>query len=891
MSNNRYYAGNYTERTYQNPVRKYEYQKKEIKSNKYGIPKPNRQIEIINTNEGNFAKTMELQRRDFIIKTNPNQNDFPTDSNMKEIKKINNINQNNLIQSYQQPLTDRYNYNNEVLVYQRKISKENNFNFNNNSFIVVKHNVNNNNNNNINNQVYERKNNHDNNDVQIYEKQPLDNYKNKNIGFKAIRDRTPNLGQRKKLRYNCSSKILYVHKDSNNNEKTFTKEANGNTDNYKIIDIKQQTYRNNNNKIETLNNTAMRTVVYTNKKNNNTKGAQEKRRNIPQEINLYFSQRGIKYTDRGKYTNAALLIQTSYRNVKKNGKIKINFIKKYVKLFRAINNLELLFENKSRYWNFFKDKLILFAKFNNGYIKKKVSKPIVPAMKSTNRITRLNKREMNKKNVDGPQDEVLIQYATEDKKMLRSQSRDVINVEKLLKEKEDLEKRLNDIIKENSMLKQMNLNNKELLIKNLALNEKLEKNQKKTKELEIENKKYLNEFSKTKDKYSKKEEEIADVNMKLKITYLKFILEKKEIKIKNIMKKHLKKFKEISQKIKYLEELQNQKQLRVQDNINKQKNMEKQKEEELMKKKRNKILIEILYNREKERMRFIHSCFSKFYYKGLINQYKFRKSMMLGQFQTGSKKNENSDIKRKEEEERKRKEEEERKRKEEEEKKRKEEEEKKRKEEEEKKDKEDESKKEQTRKMNKLNMERRKKLKKLLQDEKKLKLDIKREYFKKYHFRVFFFASHSVLNKNSDDNCSQNNNDEKQNEENEIKRKEDEVKLKNEREEFIKKRQQKLAAIFFKKDRKNIIKKKNIMERWNLTAKLISLGPKKKLRGRSKKRGDSKKGKTGVEEKTKKPKKSKKNLNLIPMGNRADSEDEKEENNNEKDKDKEDENL
>ena len=400
MSNNRYYAGNYTERTYHNPVKKNEYQKKEIKSNKYGIPKPIRQIEILNINEGNFGKTMEYQRGDFIIKTNPNQYNYPNDTHMKEIRKIN-INQNDLIQSHQQPLTERYNYKNEVVIYQRKISKENNFNYNNNSFIVVKQNLNNNNNNN-NNQVYERKYNHDNHDIQIYEKQPLDNYKNKNMGFKAIRDRTPNLGQRRKLRYNCSSKILYVHKDinNNNNEKTFTKETNGNINNYKIVDIKQQTYRNNNNKIETLNNTAMRTVVYTNKKKDDT----EKRRKIQQGINLYFSQRGIKYTDRAKYTNAALLIQTSYRNVKKNGKIKINFIKKYVKFFRAVNNLELLFEKKSRYWNFFKEKFILFPKFNNGYIKKKVSKPIVPPINSTNKITRLNKREMNQKNVDGPRD-------------------------------------------------------------------------------------------------------------------------------------------------------------------------------------------------------------------------------------------------------------------------------------------------------------------------------------------------------------------------------------------------------------------------------------------------------------------------------------------------------
>ena len=122
------------------------------------------------------------------------------------------------------------------------------------------------------------------------------------------------------------------------------------------------------------------------------------------------------------------------------------------------------------------------------------------------------------------------------------------------------------------------------------------------------------------------------------------------MKRKLILKKYLKKYKEIVQKIKALEK-------KKEDENNNKKLMiettQKMKKEELQK-KRNKLLLELFYYKEKERTRFMHSCFSQFYYKGLINQYKFRRTLMLGQLQSNIK-NQNNDSKKKEDEEKKRK--------------------------------------------------------------------------------------------------------------------------------------------------------------------------------------------------------------------------------------------
>ena len=203
----------------------------------------------------------------------------------------------------------------------------------------------------------------------------------------------------------------------------------------------------------------------------------------------------------------------------------------------------------------------------------------------------------------------------------------------------------------------------------------MDKTAEKTKKLELEKEKFLNEVSKTKDKYSKIENEVADVNAKLKITYLKFLLEKKEKKEKQILNKYFKRFKENCQKIKLLRAKKSENEIK---NIKKK---EKEIEEKL--KRRNKLLMDIFYNKDKERTRFLHSCFSQFYYKGLINQFKFRKSIMLDQLKKDYKaqmeeEKRREEEKRLEEERRKKEEEEERKRKEEEESKKREEERKKR---------------------------------------------------------------------------------------------------------------------------------------------------------------------------------------------------------------------
>ena len=125
---------------------------------------------------------------------------------------------------------------------------------------------------------------------------------------------------------------------------------------------------------------------------------------------------------------------------------------------------------------------------------------------------------------------------------------------------------------------------------------------------------------------------------------------------------------------------------------------------------------------------------------------------------------------------------------------------------------------------------------------------------------------------NIDNNTSENedeNNDSQKKEENALREQ-------NDNKELNQKRINKLKSIFYKKDRKIIIFKKNNLQKWNLRAKIISLGPKKKLRSRSKKKGDSKK---------KDSKKGKKVTNIIKKKingenvseDERDKEDEKEE--------------
>ena len=854
------------------------------------IPKPIKQKQ----NDASFSNTINYQiHNNYFIKADTNIINVPYDirtNNRYKVKKIVLEENDNVIESYPKIETEKYKYNDGVIVYQKKYSNTGNYRNNNSVYFT---NPNNNNEKKINNnekKINNNKNNNKNNN-------PNNPSNPSNYGFKESRGTAP---EKRQLRYNYSSKTLSRNKDKdfynqkeNNNELKREYHNNYNTNNYQFVNIKyksNQNKQNNNFHMKTPNNTGMHTIIYTNGqdapipkklfddnvKRENGQVINKKQRNIPEEINNYFYKRKINYKDRNKYINAALFIQTTYRNYKKKGKIQFNFIKRYVKLYRAIGAIEGILNKKEQYWKYFKDKLIFFIENSNPYIKKKTSDKM---NKTINKKRNSNSRIVyNQKEVSDTD--------SKSKTMVRYHSRDVLNIEKLLKEKEDLEKRLNQIMEENSKI---NLSNKDLLFKNLELAEKLDKTKEKTKKLEMENEKYLSEYSKTKDKYSKIETEVADVNMKLKITHLKFILEKKEKKNKLILKKYFKKFKEICHKLKDLETKNKNKNTIPNNNTNNTKNkyliqIEERKKNEERIKKRNKILLELIYNKEKERILFMHSCFSKFYYKGMINQLNFRKSLMLDQLhKKKSKSQQDEKIK---EEEKKKQEEEERQRKEEEERQRKEEEEeRKKKEEEERKKKEEEEQKndQEKKKMNKMNMERRKKLKRLLQDEKKQKLELKREYFKRFHFRAIFLSH--FMNKKQENKISTNNDDDNKGEiVNALKEKEkeEELKLQKEREEMIQNRKQKLETLFFKKDRKMIILKKNIMQRWNLTAKLISLGPMKKIRGRSKKRGDSKK--RGVSKKGKSKDKIKKKNKEGENENKSEDEKDKDD-----EKDKEDE--
>ena len=546
---NRNNSGQYIkEQIYQNPLKNQDFLPKTIKTPRVAIPRPIKQKK-----NDSFSKTTNYQiQNNYFIKTIPNQslNNIPFKNKINNIYKteIENNQDKFINESFPVSQSDRY----RVILYRKKFSSGKIYS--NNSVHFIKH--------------YS---NHNINDQHL---RTINNERDySNHAFKLSRDNTPKnrpiINQKRILKPNNSNKMLYYEayeNEFNDNKKEkennfFTENSlrnnNRTLDNYKITNIKHKSNKDCSN-IMTPNNTSIHTIVYTNRKdetftpknlflNNEVKNKKrlfQIERNIQKEINDYFIKNKISYSERGKYINSALLIQTTFRNLRKNGKIKFNFIKKYVKLYRAINSIQALFK-KDRYFQIFKDKIKSYEiQKNNKYNKKNLLKSI-PKVKSKH-------MDDNLKNV-----KFLENFDKIDKSqalLMRSQSRDIINVEKLLKEKEDLEKRLNQIMEENSMLKKINQSNKELLFKNLELTEKLDKNEKRTKKLEMENEQYLSEVSKSKDKFSKIENEVSDVNMKLRSTYLKFIIEKKDINRQKILTKYFKRYKDVCQRMKSLEE-------------------------------------------------------------------------------------------------------------------------------------------------------------------------------------------------------------------------------------------------------------------------------------------------------------------------------------------------
>ena len=749
--------------------------------------------------------------------------------------------------------------------------------------------------------IYQKKNkdkkNYNNNYVHFIKPNNINN--NNNIFKKGNTPRISKNNVPRRIKYNYSNKGLFniynsskkeLNNSSENNNEENSSIFSGNMENYKILNVKKLTHsRFDTFDIDTPNNIKLHTIVYTSKKKDKDKD-KNKFKAICEPKKLFqncFDKKRIKYI------KAVVFIQKAYRNYKNGDKAKLKIGKKYANFYCSIILIQFLLKNK--YWKLFKKRFKLDENHNSK------------SKKMTSKLRNKSYRNLSH-----------------------------INIEKLIKEKEDLEKKLNNVIKENSLLKKkINSSNEDLISKNLALTEKLDKTEQKTKQLQKQNEQYLSEFSKTKDKYTKIENEVIDINKKLKTTHFKFIIEKKEMKQKQILNKYFKRFKDISQKpYKLRSKRKNNlnKNEKYNDNgyndidndndnnynlvkllssavktntdeyITKRTEEESRKQKELMKeinekneliKKRTKLLIDLIYKKDKEKTKLLHSCFSKFYYKGMIKSGKlendlFRQNnnIQKDKIKEENKRKEEEIKQKKEEEEKKRRIEEEKKRKEEEERRKIEEEERKKREEEERKIKEEERKKEderkkeedsrlkeQMRKMNKINMNRRKKLKKLLQDERKQNLEIKREYFKRYHFKVFFFSS-KYTNNNYDSN---KNDDIRYLKSIKMKLQEEKkVKERKEKEELMLKRIRILQTLLFKKDRKIIIIKKNILEKWNLKAKLISLGPKKKLIGKSTRKGDSKR--KGIIKKGKKNEIGK-SVRINRGGNENNNEDEKEKDN------------
>ena len=345
----RYNSGQQNEKYNTNPLKNYEYQTKEMKTVRFGIPKPIKQKQ----NDSTFSKTTNYQiQNNYFIKAEPGPISIPYDIRTNEnyrIKKI--VFQDNNPNEYQMTHTERYKYNDGVVVYKKKIS--NDVNYNNNSVYFT---------NPINNNTKKQINNNKNN---------VSNY-----AFKVSKGTTP-LPEKKNIHYNYSSKMLNFKRDkplNNPKEKTYEvkRDNNNNTNNYQFVNIKYKSNQNNQNKnktnfnMTTPNNSRIHTIIYTNRQDITpqklfgddeevyTRKIYKKQRNIPEEINNYFTKRKISYGDRSKYINAALLIQTTYRNFKKKGKIQFNFIKKYVKYYRAIEAIQGIYNNKKNIGNYLK---------------------------------------------------------------------------------------------------------------------------------------------------------------------------------------------------------------------------------------------------------------------------------------------------------------------------------------------------------------------------------------------------------------------------------------------------------------------------------------------------------------------------------------------------------
>ena len=460
-------------------------------------------------------------------------------------------------------------------------------------------------------------------------------------------------------------------------------------------------------------------------------------------------------------------------------------------------------------------------------------------------------------------------------------------IAQLINEKKNLEKKLNEIMNENRVLKKDNMNNKDLMNKNKKLTEKLNEIENKVKQLQIEKDNYLIEIDNHKNINNQNDIQINYINNKLKMAYLKFLIEKKMFQEKKNLKKYFSRYKDIIKNLKMIEEGDKnyEKFLDVvstgikSNDIYKQIEEDKKKEEEKKRKeqeveninRRNKLLKKLVNNKIKDNESALHSNFNKFYYKGLINEMKnLKKSITNPEPKQDEKKEKNipeeqqpkvenqenieepkqqeQPIEEQPKEEQPKEEQPKEEVPKEEEPKKKEEPKKEGEEEEQLTEEEIQRRKKERERINKINQKRRKQLKKLLEDEKKQKLHIKRMYFKKFHFRTYLFAKKNPENEN-EVNINQYLNENLESRKTEEKRKQEEkekeLQLQKEKDELMKKRVEKLKQIIYKIDRKSIIVLKNVFQKWNIRAKLMSLKEikendekrkKRKSKGKSKKK-------------------------------------------------------
>ena len=677
----------------------------------------------------------------------------------------------------------------------------------------------------------------------------------------------------------CYNNKVIVHKRSTN------KNYNNNSIHFiKSVSKKKnekENIENYNKKVIYINNKKIPTVYPKNYSNNS--------KNIINDINNYNLIRFDKNTkDRRKRNNICCNCDNSYTRDNINNKININ---NYI----YPNNAKVTPKNnKSNYIN---DKNYIIIKpkdnqnninyiNNNNYnIPKRIipNKPIQNNAQNTQEIsnnTIIN--EINKKEEDN-------------KKQL---------IEQLINEKKGLEKKLNEIIKENKLLKKNSLNNEDLMNKNKLLSEKLSKTENMVKQLQIENENYINEIDNHKNKENQNDIEINNINNKLKITYLKYLIEKKMIKEKKNLKSIFMRYKENSSNLKQNENENDGKNYKkflevvstgiknndIYKQVEEDEEEKKKKEKEDEINKKNKILKDIINNKTKENNMIEQANFTKFYYKGLINEMKNQKDAIINPEQKKddnnpnpiqdlpkSDENKTHDIQKQEKieepikevipkEEEVPKEEvpkeevpkeevpkeevpkEEVPKEEETQKKEPKKEEEPKQEEPKLTEEEIKKQEEERKKANKINQNRRKKLKKLLEDEKKQKLQLKRMYFKRFHFKALFFASNQQdenamnLTEYLDEHLESRKTEEMRKKE----EKEKEEQLQKEREELMQKRIEKLENIIYKKDRKAKIILKNNIEKWNIRTKLISLkeiqeNDIKKNKGKSKKKSKKKK--------------------------------------------------